>query len=36
MYRVPVVFASTNNGFFGEYVIDGHWLYIGLGLAFMK
>jgi hypothetical protein len=36
LYRVPVVFASSNNGFFGEYVIDGHWLYIGFGLAFMK
>jgi hypothetical protein len=36
LYRVPVVFASTNNGFFNEYVIDGHWLYVGFGLAFMK
>jgi hypothetical protein len=34
-YRVPLTFYSTDQGFLGEDFVDGHWLLIAIGLAFM-
>jgi hypothetical protein len=34
-YRLPMVFYGSDNGFFGDGFIDGHWLMFGLGLAYM-
>jgi hypothetical protein len=33
-YRLPLVFYGSNSGFF-EDVIGGHWITVGLGLAYM-
>lgn len=34
-YRFPLTFFSSDQGFFSD-VIEGHWLYVGFGLAFMS
>lgn len=34
-YRLPLVFFSSENGFFSASdVIDGHWIQLGIGLAY--
>lgn len=33
-YRLPLVMFSSQNGFFHDDVIDGHWLQLGVGLAY--
>lgn len=35
-YRLPLTFFTSSEGFFGERVVNGHWFYVGLGLAFMR
>lgn len=34
-YRLPLTFYSSDQGFFGDDFIDGHWLLLTFGLAFM-
>jgi hypothetical protein len=34
-YRFPMVFYGSDAGFFGEGFVGGHWVLLGLGLAFM-
>ncbi|QDG51179.1 hypothetical protein FIV42_10645 [Persicimonas caeni] len=34
-YRLPLVFYGTDASFFGENFVGGHWIMIGLGLAYM-
>lgn len=33
-YRLPLVMLSSDNGFFGDEFIDGHWMQFGVGLAY--
>lgn len=33
-YRLPLVMFTSNNGFFADDLVDGHWLQAGLGLAY--
>jgi hypothetical protein len=33
-YRLPLVMFSSQNGFFHDELIDGHWLQFGVGLAY--
>jgi len=34
-YRLPLVFFSSENGFFSDQqIIDGHWVQLGIGLAY--
>ena len=35
-YRPPVTFFDSTQGFLGGDVFEGHWLYVGFGLAFMQ
>lgn len=34
-YRLPLVFFSSDQGFFGGNILGGHWIILGLGLAYM-
>lgn len=34
-YRLPINVFVARQGFFQRPVLDGHWLYVGFGLAFM-
>ncbi|MEZ4458714.1 MAG: hypothetical protein R3E66_03105 [bacterium] len=33
-YRLPLVMFSSQNGFFDDELMDGHWLQLGVGLAY--
>ncbi len=35
-YRLPVNVFVARQGFFKRPVLDGHWVYVGFGLAFMQ
>jgi hypothetical protein len=35
-YRPPITFLDSEDGFFGRDVLEGNWLYLGFGLAFMR
>jgi hypothetical protein len=34
-YRLPLTVFGTDQGFFGDDFVDGHWILLGVGLAFM-
>lgn len=34
-YRLPLNLLVARQGFFKRPILDGHWLYVGFGLAFM-
>lgn len=35
-YRAPVNLLTSSHGWLGDPLLEGHWLYVGLGLAFMR
>ena len=35
-YRPPITFLDSEAGFFGGDILEGNWLYLGFGLAFMR
>lgn len=34
-YRLPLNFFSSDGGFFADDIVGGHWIILGLGLAYM-
>jgi len=34
-YRLPLHFFSSKGGFFADDIVNGHWIILGLGLAYM-
>ncbi len=35
-YRFPVNLFASDGGFLADPILEGHWIYVGLGLAFMN